>query len=278
MVNSFLDIDSLITPPGCRGADIIHNHESHEMLFCTNGKGYQWGPSGEQTLNTGDVFFYKAGTDHCSVFKDGLTFHCFIIDFPVSMFAPAADGDNDCISIINALSFREGKAVKIRESDREQIKLLFEFILKKFRDKPQYYLIEIKSALMRLLATIANNMNLQSLIPLQSSEELIDQVIKYVEEYSMHQMSVDSILKFCPLSRSHFHASFKKVTGTSFVNYLTKKRIAHACKLLSTGTPVSQVAYQSGFNSHSRFSQVFAKRTGKTPSEYKRTYDETGNI
>ena len=54
----------------------------------------------------------------------------------------------------------------------------------------------------------------------ESSEKLIEQVLAYIDEYSMHQMSIDSILKFCPLSRSHFHASFKKVTGMSFINYL----------------------------------------------------------
>lgn len=63
---------------------------------------------------------------------------------------------------------------------------------------------------------------------------------------------------------------FKKVTGKTFVTYLTNFRIVFACKLLGDDhSTISEVAYDSGFNSLSQFNRAFKKHIGRTPTEYR---------
>ena len=63
---------------------------------------------------------------------------------------------------------------------------------------------------------------------------------------------------------------FKKVTGKTFVTYLTNFRIVYACKLLSDDhSTIAEVAFECGFNSLSQFNRSFKKITGRTPTDYR---------
>jgi len=63
---------------------------------------------------------------------------------------------------------------------------------------------------------------------------------------------------------------FKKVTGNTFINYLTNFRIVYACKLLGDDhSTIAEVAYDSGFNSLSQFNRAFRKIVKRTPTEYR---------
>ena len=61
--------------------------------------------------------------------------------------------------------------------------------------------------------------------------------------------------------------------GQSPINYLTDRRL-EACKelLVSSNLSVAQVATSVGFSSQSYFSQIFRKKTGMTPRQYRSRY------
>lgn len=63
---------------------------------------------------------------------------------------------------------------------------------------------------------------------------------------------------------------FKKVTGKTFVTYLTNFRVVFACKLLGDEhSTIAEVAYDAGFNSLSQFNRAFKKHIGRTPTDYR---------
>lgn len=65
-------------------------------------------------------------------------------------------------------------------------------------------------------------------------------------------------------------ALFKKTFGTTFVDYIAYHRVSHAQRLLATTqTSVVDVAFASGFNSISRFNDIFRRDCGCTPTEYR---------
>jgi len=62
--------------------------------------------------------------------------------------------------------------------------------------------------------------------------------------------------------------------GLSTINYINKKRMEKAKKLLSTmDTTISDIARQTGFYNISYFSKMFKKYTGLTPSEYRNSHN-----
>jgi AraC-like DNA-binding protein len=60
--------------------------------------------------------------------------------------------------------------------------------------------------------------------------------------------------------------------GRNFNDFINEYRIKNACALLSDAgcrSTITEILYDSGFNSKSVFNEAFRKHTGKTPSEYR---------
>jgi AraC-like DNA-binding protein len=75
------------------------------------------------------------------------------------------------------------------------------------------------------------------------------------------------------MTPSAFCHYFKKYTRKTFTQYVNEVRIGYACKLLiETDLNVSEIGYQSGYNSLSRFNKCFKLHRGKTPLGYRKNF------
>ncbi|TBL79396.1 AraC family transcriptional regulator [Paenibacillus thalictri] len=73
------------------------------------------------------------------------------------------------------------------------------------------------------------------------------------------------------MSFKQINRSFKKETGTTVYNYLLCKKIDKAKMLLQdTSMAVSEIAYRIGYADAHYFSNVFKRKTGVTPTEYRK--------
>ena len=60
----------------------------------------------------------------------------------------------------------------------------------------------------------------------------------------------------------------------TFNDYLSDERTQRATRLLcEEALPITEIAYQSGFQSISNFNRVFNKITHYSPSEYRKKYN-----
>ena len=83
------------------------------------------------------------------------------------------------------------------------------------------------------------------------------------------QLKVESIADVFNLSRMQVYRKIKALTGKSVVEFVRMVRVKQALKLMNTHQyTLSQIAYETGFNSSSYFTKVFKDEYGKTPSEY----------
>ncbi|HVV52714.1 MAG TPA: AraC family transcriptional regulator [Polyangia bacterium] len=70
----------------------------------------------------------------------------------------------------------------------------------------------------------------------------------------------------------HFSRMFKRSTGLAPHQYLGNIRLERAKQLLADGrTQIIEIAYQIGYANPSQFSAFFRKRTGLSPSEFRRS-------
>ena len=66
---------------------------------------------------------------------------------------------------------------------------------------------------------------------------------------------------------------FQKTFGTTLINYLTQHRISHAQRLLATtDKTVTEIAFQSGFHSISRFNEAFRRACDCSPRDYRKAH------
>ena len=72
----------------------------------------------------------------------------------------------------------------------------------------------------------------------------------------------------CGVSAGHLSRLFHHSTGLTFREYLAQVRVEHARELLlRTGRNVTEIAYDSGFQSLSQFHRVFLKAFGVPPGK-----------
>jgi len=78
------------------------------------------------------------------------------------------------------------------------------------------------------------------------------------------------------MSADHFSRMFKRSTGLAPHQYLGDLRLERAKRLLADArTPIIEIAFEIGYANPSQFSAFFRKRTGLSPSEFRRTAGQT---
>lgn len=81
-------------------------------------------------------------------------------------------------------------------------------------------------------------------------------------------INLAEVAHHCCVSEGHLSRLFHHATGLTFREYLTQIRIEHAKSLLiQSGKNVTEIAYESGFQSLSQFHRVFCKVYGATPGK-----------
>jgi AraC-like DNA-binding protein len=83
--------------------------------------------------------------------------------------------------------------------------------------------------------------------------------------------SIEQLAKHAAMGTSKFKRSFKGVFGMSCYQYFQWAKIAHARKLLDTGSyNVSEVAYRIGYHNLGHFAKVFKEYFDCLPKDYQR--------
>jgi transcriptional regulator GlxA family with amidase domain len=79
---------------------------------------------------------------------------------------------------------------------------------------------------------------------------------------------VERLASVSGVSEAHFARSFKRAFGLPPHRYLLTRRIERATALLrDTDLPVTEVAFQTGWNSLGTFGRIFRDITGDSPGE-----------
>lgn len=99
----------------------------------------------------------------------------------------------------------------------------------------------------------------------------VERMACFVAQHYRERISVDDIARVAGLHPNYAMNLFQKTFGTTLVNYLTQHRVSHSQRLLATtNLTVMDVAYESGFNSLSRFNEAFRAVCGCSPREFRR--------
>lgn len=107
-----------------------------------------------------------------------------------------------------------------------------------------------------------------------STEEndLIEKVKEYVQNNYMRDISISQIAEQYHLTANYLSTIFHNKADCKFIDYLTDIRISNAKRLLikNSTASVQDIAMMVGYNSARHFSTVFQKKTGITPTAYRK--------
>ena len=150
---------------------------------------------------------------------------------------------------------------------------------------------ELEASIRRAIRQIETERKLHALAPLPQEPEaaapeaaapqeepennqaalVMAHVRRYLEDNYMFDISLDSVGEILHISPAYLSAQFKKYQKMNFLDCLTELRINAAKELLKDPFRSSaEVASMVGYEDASYFARAFKKRTGTTPTQYRK--------
>ena len=107
---------------------------------------------------------------------------------------------------------------------------------------------------------------------LLSEAEIPTAIKTYIETHFKEELTRESLASEVFMNPDYLSKLFKKNTGSSLMDYVTKVRIERAKELLErTVLTISEIAIETGYSNTAYFTKMFKKYTnGVTPREYRK--------
>lgn len=105
---------------------------------------------------------------------------------------------------------------------------------------------------------------------MKDQKEVAKKVIDYIEKNLEKEINLDNISKNIGYSKFYLNRIFTEQTGITIYKYLQKRRLTIAAeKLVKTDKPITQIAYEAGYDSQQSFSLAFKQIYLYPPKTYR---------
>lgn len=101
--------------------------------------------------------------------------------------------------------------------------------------------------------------------------KIIDKARAYLQDSVESDISMPEVAKYLNMSYTTFRHAFKKYTGLSPAQYFFNLKLHRAKEMLrGTTASVKEISYMLHFESPEYFATAFRKKTGQSPSEFRK--------
>ena len=135
-------------------------------------------------------------------------------------------------------------------------------------DAEQYAaMVRLESIFADHLAAVANQLVVQQQ---QAEPPIITRAKQFIHDHQDEEIGLAEVARAVNTSSFYFCKLFKKATGLNFTDYVARVRVEKAKNLLlNPNARVSEVAFDSGFQSLTHFNRVFRRVAGSSPTVYR---------
>ena len=108
---------------------------------------------------------------------------------------------------------------------------------------------------------------------LETTHAAVVEAMQYIDAHYAEDLSLDQVAAHVRFSPFHLSRIFKSATNSTVLDYLTRKRMDEAQRLLREQIlSIKEVGAAVGYTDQNYFSRVFRRLTGMTPSAYRRAH------
>ncbi len=105
---------------------------------------------------------------------------------------------------------------------------------------------------------------------MERQKDIVKKVLNYIEDNIGKEINVDKIAKSVGYSKFYLNRIFSDCTGITIYKYLQSRRLTIAAeKLVNTEEPITQIAYEAGYDSQQAFSLAFKQLYVYPPKIYR---------
>lgn len=263
------DFTFYITHKTLRSSDsddyLYHWHDYFELEFVVGGKGVHVFDDVTYKLGPGSIYIVSPVDFHSIQYDPSGPLEMYNLKFDSGVISPAvferiANATPPIIATLVAVEYR----YVVSEMKR---------LLEEFRShKPDAELM-MRAGLERICLMILRRLE----TPQKSgavrpviSEPTVKKAVSYINFHFRSQISLHAVADMLHLTPNYFGELFRKSMGISFTDYIKSMRLNYAHNLLThSNLNISQICYESGFNTTSYFIENFKKEFGMTPTQYR---------
>lgn len=247
-----------------------HYHPEYELTYIVKGKGKRLVGDNYEPFAEGDLVLLGPNLPHTWITQRKRKENCraIVIQF-TRAFAEQLFQFPEMMAIEKLLA-KATNGVKFYNSKNRNVGLLMQQMI----DSSELIRFALFIQLLEQLLPVKS-------IPLASAkykpmkgnenQQRLNKVFLYVEKEFKEVVSLKKAASIIHLSESAFCKFFKRASGKTFSDYTNEIRIGYACQLLiETDKPVSEIAFETGFESLTYFNRVFLKKKKITPRSYRK--------
>lgn len=246
-----------------------HFHQYYEFFYLKTGSCIYSVNNSLYHLTAGDVFVVAPGDSHCTRYEglvpcERTVVYCMPEVVPPFFWEQHTD-------IGDKLS-RSGKVILVKKGQLQMESLLDKMLEENnIPDKYSYEFLQLQ--MMTLLLTIQRN-GIFVYEKIQHDNGIssdIEAALRYIAENFALPITLEEVAREINLTPTYLSRKFKKVTGTTFKEYVNYIRIRQASQmLLTTDDSITKIALNCGFNSSNYFKDCFHRINGISPRTFRK--------
>lgn len=253
-----------------------HWHSYFEITWVLEGKGNYFVNGQEYTMEKDDIIIFNNVEPHGWKLLGGN------MKLLVMIFSPEFVAEK--ISLFDAEYLKpfveRGSNFKNRvgreEKVNEEIRISIREIYQEWNERKEGYPLMIKANVLRILTMLIRayqdeTKSGEMLKEKKNAMKRLEQAFTYINDHYCEKITLEEVAASVYMSSNYFSSYFRKVTGISFSEYVTRIRISHARELLrDTDKSVTEIAMECGFHNISNFYRLYKKHVGKPPRDEKK--------
>ncbi len=245
----------------------VHLHNNHQIIYVKKGEVKFNTTNGIISLTGGNMVFFNRLTEH-SVHSSSKDYERYILSIAPEYHSAEMIFDK-IFMIIFSNSLAGEYVLDLKDNGLKFENLLSEIISE--INSESIMKIEMAELLFRRLLIMLYRLFPENFKMINEKNfDIIRKLQKSFEAHPEKEYSLSELSKEYNMSISSLSHTFKKIAGTSVINYLNFCRLNKAKLMLSKSSmSIAEICESCGFTDGSNFSRLFKQNTGISPTQYR---------
>jgi len=243
-----------------------HMHRGYEMIYMT---------AGEMELGVGVDYWHLEKGDFAIVFPE-----------QIHHYQVFSQGKNRCVRLIveseyagTVLGLIGGRSPKSPRIGKDRVHADIPVMLKRLHmmrtEEETEYTSAVRHSMVEIiLARAVASLELTQ-AQAEEGEDIVYRAVAYMAANYMNPITAPDMARDLGINQTELSRVFSRVFHTNFNKYLNNIRLDHAqIALKHSGRTITEICYESGFNSIRTFNRSFKERFRVSPAQYRKADGE----
>jgi AraC-like DNA-binding protein len=249
-----------------------HLHEFVEIVYIRSGEGTHGIDGVEYSVRRGSLLFINYKQTHFFRTDTEMELYNILLDpewISEKLIEPENAFELLTLSAFSEFAQRIGADqpfLNFSGGERSRLERLLDEMLEEQEGKQAGFETVLKAQANILLTVVFRAMAGRSAEQATMGPEFLENLRQRCSE----KLTLQELARSCFYNPSYFSRIFKQKFHMSLTEYVTRKRIDNAMRLLcSTTLSVDEISQKTGFVDRSTFYAAFSRITGTTPAQYR---------